>query len=240
MNVLTTREKIVGLLRKKGDKEAKKNYERYFKYVIKMHGFKSDSFNTLFKECYEGFINKLSVKEQLKLAFLMFDSDFQEEKSFGVEILVRNVAYLSKKELPRLKKLIDKNVYDWATCDRLASRVIGRMIKKDASIAKELIPWKDHKNLWVQRAACVSFVPVARFGEFNNTIIKISSTVVKNPERFAQLGNGWMLRELSIANLDLVVNFIKKNYNYFSREGLRYAIEKMKQPLYKEMLNFSK
>jgi len=50
---------------------------------------------------------------------------------------------------------------------------------------------------------------------------------VRDSQRFVQLGVGWVLRELSLADHDLVVNFIKSNYAYFSREGLRYAIEKM-------------
>lgn len=46
-------------------------------------------------------------------------------------------------------------------------------------------------------------------------------------ERFVQLGVGWVLRELSLADLKLVTKFIEKNKRHFSREGLRYATEKM-------------
>jgi hypothetical protein len=38
--------------------------------------------------------------------------------------------------------------------------------------------------------------------------------------------------------LDLVVNFIKKYYESFSREGLRYAIEKMAPELRKTLLSY--
>ncbi len=37
----------------------------------------------------------------------------------------------------------------------------------------------------------------------------------------------WVLRELSLADLSGVKEFIKRNYEHMSREGLRYAIEKM-------------
>lgn len=37
----------------------------------------------------------------------------------------------------------------------------------------------------------------------------------------------WVLRELSLADLSGVKMFIKNNYEHISREGLRYAIEKM-------------
>jgi len=81
-------------------------------------------------------------------------------------------------------------------------------------------------------------VKLARFGNHTDQIIKISSTCVKSTERFVQLGNGWVLRELSLADLDLVVKFIKENYENFSREGLRYAIEKMETKLRTKLMKF--
>jgi 3-methyladenine DNA glycosylase AlkD len=50
---------------------------------------------------------------------------------------------------------------------------------------------------------------------------------VKNPERFVQLGTGWALRELWLAEPRKVRAFLRDHYPHFSREGLRYAIEKM-------------
>jgi len=83
-------------------------------------------------------------------------------------------------------------------------------------------------------------VKLARFGDHTQSIIEICETCVKSPERFVQLGNGWVLRELSRADLNLVVSFIKKNYSHFSREGLRYAIEKMDEKLRQKLLKYNK
>lgn len=127
------------------------------------------------------------------------------------------------------------------------------MIKRNDNIAPLIQKWKDADCLWRQRAACVSFVKIARKGKHNDIIYDICSTVVKNKERFAQLGNGyyishfllislfrWVLRELSLADKEGVVQFIKDNYTYFSREGLRYAIEKMDSSLKKELMTYRK
>lgn len=53
-----------------------------------------------------------------------------------------------------------------------------------------------------------------------------------------QLGCGWMLRQLSVVDTDLVVDFIKQNYKQFTREGLRYAIEKMDPHLKQQLLKY--
>jgi hypothetical protein len=49
-----------------------------------------------------------------------------------------------------------------------------------------------------------------------------------------------VLRELYLADPDNVVEFIKDNYDHFSREGLRYAIEKMPDDLKTELLYYNK
>lgn len=47
-----------------------------------------------------------------------------------------------------------------------------------------------------------------------------------------------MLRELSLADLKLTKSFIKDNYNYFIKEGLRYATEKMKESDKRSIMNY--
>jgi len=143
----------------------------------------------------------------------------------------------------------------WATCDTISSKVFSEMVKiEEKNSAKKgktksengiplstvpiLISWKDSANYWQQRASCVSFVKLAKTGKYTNSIMEICKTCVKSPERFVQLGNGWVLREVSVIDLGLVVGFIQENYNSFSREGLRYAIEKMNEDLRQKLLKY--
>jgi hypothetical protein len=51
--------------------------------------------------------------------------------------------------------------------------------------------------------------------------------LVARQPRFAQTSNGWLLRELSLAECDRVFGFIDQHLPLFSLEGLRYATEKM-------------
>ena len=136
----------------------------------------------------------------------------------------------------------------WATCDGLSSKVIRKMIDRDNSHNQDnpnnqqfaiiVAGWCHSKHLWVQRSSCVSFVCLARHGHFNERIIDICSQCIQNQERFVQLGAGWVLRELSLADLNLVVDFIKLNYTSFSREGLRYAIEKMDSEMKQQLMRY--
>lgn len=224
-------------LKKNASLENKKKYEWYFKHVIQFYGLKSPEIQKIFREFWKE-ISPLSLEKQIELAFSLFSSEFAEDKQFAILILQKQAKKLPISIITDLEPLIDKYVYDWATCDTFSSKVIRHLIARDKSVEKRVISWKDAACLWRQRAATISFLSVARHGKHNREILQICRTTITNPERFVQLGTGWVLRELSLADLDLVVKFIKKNYHHFSREGLRYAIEKMDEPLRKEILQY--
>jgi 3-methyladenine DNA glycosylase AlkD len=197
------------------------------------------------------------TNDQISFAIHLMKSKFAEEKFLAIDIFQLQVKKISlKKNNEKLNESIiiiintnelinqiDKelfqgeHIYDWGTCDSFSSKVIAELIKKDKSITFIIKQWKDSSNCWQQRSSCVSFVKLARFGEFNETIIEIVSKTINNNYRFVQLGTGWVLRELSLNDLDLVKKFIRNHYMKFSREGLRYAIEKMDSKLRKELLD---
>ena len=197
-----------------------------------------------------------------------------------LSIFSHSFSSLDKSYLARLAPIIDRNVYDWATCDTLCGKVLKLMIIEDqkrlknermcrpSGVANAIAEWRlaqvpfsssallssllpfhhlhlllhQHRlllvllqeeegqtlerereggerelclnrnkeilnnqslvpysspcrpfslqNPWRQRAACVSFVGVARFGEFNELILTIASECIKNDYRFVQLGTG--------------------------------------------------
>lgn len=117
-------------------------------------------------------------------------------------------------------------IFGWALTDTLSS-FLSDILKLEPEIVSDiLLNWsEDSTSEWKQRASCVSFVKVARFGKHDEKILKISENVLNSnsSSRWVQLGNGWMLRELSLSSLKKVENFLKKNYSKFSREGFFFC-----------------
>jgi 3-methyladenine DNA glycosylase AlkD len=190
-------------------------------------------------EIYDDFkprIRGLSQKEMIGLAIKLIKSKYFEDKAIGVRILEHDSKFLGKELLGEFYELFDTFIYEWATCDVLASKVISKIILNDKSAAKIMIAWSKSEKLWAKRASIVSFVNLARKYDFDKIIIELCQNLIKNDFRFIQLGVGWCLRNLGQKNLDLEIDFIKKNYKYFSREGLRYATEKMKTELREKVL----
>jgi 3-methyladenine DNA glycosylase AlkD len=104
------------------------------------------------------------------------------------------------------------------------------MIANDAA-RKRIVGWRNAKWSWRQRVAAVAFVNEAKLGGYNREILTICRTLVKNRDRFVQLGMGWVLRELYLADQRIVLAFLRQHYSRINREALRYAIEKMPRGL---------
>eukprot|EP01125_Pyxidicula_operculata_P007364 TRINITY_DN2506_c0_g1_i1.p1 TRINITY_DN2506_c0_g1~~TRINITY_DN2506_c0_g1_i1.p1 ORF type:complete len:248 (+),score=22.29 TRINITY_DN2506_c0_g1_i1:30-773(+) len=233
-------EEVRLLIRKNQNQTVALQREKYMKNVISFYGLSSPELNKLFVPFYKSSLQDESLETKIEVATKLLSSTYGEEKEFGCKILGKNWKHFSLDHVPTFKNIFVSSVYDWSTCDRFSSMVLGEMIKKDSTYVKPIVEWKDSDNLWVKRASCVSFLKVARKGLYKNEVLSICSTCVKSPERFVQLGNGWVLRDLSIKHLNSVVKFIESNYEDFSREGLRYAIEKMEPDMRKRLLYYNK
>lgn len=132
--------------------------------------------------------------------------------------------------LDDIERIFDDTVRDWATCDGLCSTAL-RALLPNAAARKRIKAWsrtsESEARTWKQRASAVAFVNEARHGQYDDDVIEVCARIVKNPERFVQLGCGWVLRELSLVDRPRVVKFIDDHAQHLSREGLRYATEKL-------------
>lgn len=137
-------------------------------------------------------------------------------------------------DLPRFAHLFqDGYIYDWNTCDWFCVKVLGPLAEQQGeTCARAIAGWRHADNLWQRRASGVAFVNLAKNGDanfpgFTDMLTEVCNATVQYDERFAQTGTGWVLRELSLAEKERVVDFVEEHLDHFSSEGLRYAIEKL-------------
>ncbi|MDD4353672.1 MAG: DNA alkylation repair protein [Candidatus Nanoarchaeia archaeon] len=190
-------------------------------------------------EIYNNFkprIKNLSQDEKVKLSIELLKSKYFEDKTIGIRILEHDSKVLDKRILNEFYELFDTYIYEWATCDVLSSKVISKIILNNKSAEQIMIKWSKSNKVWAKRASIIAFVNLAIKYDYDRIIIKIASNLIKNNFRFIQLAVGWCLRNLGQKNQELELNFIRNNYKYFSREGLRYATEKMKPELRAKVL----
>lgn len=251
--------------RRLADPKISQQMGKYHKYIYPLYGIKSPQLRSLIKAVETKHPNP-SWRELLETAEALVAQTHGEKKLLAVYLLGTNanLRILQPHALEAVRTvgaLIEDHVRDWASCDGFSMQVVRKLVAKahqreqtrrrrqrpehageeddaSASLVAEVRSWSDSSNDWKQRASCVSFVGLARHGDHDAVILDIAERVLRNPSRFPQLGAGWVIRELSRADEPTVVDFIKVHYRDFSREGLRYAIEKMDPPLRQELLRF--
>lgn len=168
----------------------------------------------------------------------LIESPYFEEKFAGIVIYQVKFLPLSaatwRTDLQTIASLVNRNrVVWWASCDGISGRILGRLIAKHGQkVARQIAGWRRAKNPWLKRMSIVSFVGHARKGDQSfegaqRLILSTASEVIKSDHRFHQTGVGWVLREIYKGSPRIAERFIDTHLPLFSREGLRYAIEKM-------------
>jgi 3-methyladenine DNA glycosylase AlkD len=232
-------ETLQAQLQLRADPKTKAWWESYLKHVIPFRGVRmADIRAVLHQWVREQGIDRLPVAQQKELALALIRLDYTEDKLAGIlflqEILLPAAAIQWTDDLPRFADLFRQGfIYDWNTCDWFCVRVLGPLVEQQgAECAYAIAAWRTAETLWQRRAAAVGFVNLARrgeanFGGFTDMLLATCAPLVASPERFAQTGAGWVLRELSLAEPERVISFMEDRIGLFSRAGLSYATGKL-------------
>jgi 3-methyladenine DNA glycosylase AlkD len=179
----------------------------------------------------------LAEAAQKQLAFALFEGPFGEDKLAGTLVLhERLLAALTAEDLGTIGDLFARGrVADWNSCDWLCVKVLGALVARELpsrAMSDVVAAWRDAGTVWQRRAANVAFVNLARRGEdnfpgFTSLMLETCAVTVRSDARFAQTGVGWLLRELAEWDRAAVLGFIREHVALMSREGVRYAVERM-------------
>ena len=212
-------------------------WESYLKGVIPFRGVKMGDI----RRCVHGWwSHDGSPQDQRQIAYTLMRQEHTEDKLAGILILAEVLlpaARFGRSHLPELARLFDQGyIYDWNTCDWLCVKALGPLVDDQGRPAAEAVAaWSSAANLWRRRAAAVAFVNLApagdgNFGGFTDLLIGACARLVADPERFAQTGAAWPLRELSLAEPGRVTTFVETHHHRMSGEAIRSATAKLDPP----------
>lgn len=228
--------RVIAALRARAHPESARGAERYFKHAIRFHGVKTPVVLAVARSEREA-IAALGVEDAIAVACELISADFMEQRQVGVQFLKQSVQRLPADFVVRLAAVFDAVVKDWGTCDAICSHVLRHLLPRHPRVRRDITRWSASSNPWRRRAAAVTFVVVARHGQHTADILAVCEGAVRTRDRFAQLGAGWVLRELYLAAPADVLRFLRHHYPQLIREGLRYAIEKMPATLQRRVLD---
>jgi 3-methyladenine DNA glycosylase AlkD len=166
----------------------------------------------------------LPISELSKL----IKSPWHEERQCALFIL----AYQFKRgDEDKQKQIYDfylkntKYINNWDLVDLSARDITGGYIYKHQELIPTLDKMAESDWLWDRRIAVISTFQFINHGDPTLTL-KIVKKLLTDKHDLMQKANGWALREMGKRNdQQLLVDFLRDNYDQIPRTTLRYAIE---------------
>ncbi len=167
----------------------------------------------------------------------LMDSDTYEEKTVAMAIVENMSDRFKKSDFALFEKWVKNSITNWAHCDHISPKIIGVMVHGYPELMYGVFEWTKSNNRWVRRAAAVTYVKHAREGRFREQIFKTADAMLGDGDYIVQKAVGWLLKEFSNFDEDVVEEFLMKRKHDMSRLVLRYATEKMDKEKRKRILS---
>ncbi|MEM7341125.1 MAG: DNA alkylation repair protein [Actinomycetota bacterium] len=222
-------EQLGTALQEHADAKTRDWWERYLKGEASFRGVKMAATRSVVKALVaQHHLRTTDADQMLAIARHWFAQPASEDKLAAVLLLGEHcldaltIDHLADLAAP----LADGSVHDWNVCDWYCVKVLGPFITAgtdSAERARGIAAWAEVDHLWQRRAAAVAFVYHAAeepevFDGITDVMLAVSSTNAADERRWAQTSVGWLLRELSRREPDLVTGFLD-GHPHLSREA---------------------
>ena len=138
------------------------------------------------------------------------------------------------------KKYLENTQYinNWDLVDLTADKIIGNyLFDKPKDILYSLAA---SENLWERRISILATFDFIKKGFYEETL-KIAKILLNDRHDLIHKAVGWMLREVGKrCSQEVLEQFLLANYKQMPRTMLRYAIERLPEPLRLQYINGEK
>jgi 3-methyladenine DNA glycosylase AlkD len=217
------------------DAHYKANNQRFFKEPVKLYGVRTSIVRYISKEAYKD-LKQISKNELFDLCEQLMCSQLQEEFSIASDWIHRRSHEFKPNDIKYFKRIIEKYVSNWATCDDFCCHSVGELLFKYPDLITEIKTWSISKNKWLRRASAVSLIYSVRRKNCLKDIFDVSLNLIKDKEDLVQKAYGWALKEASNSYPKQVFDFVLKHKAQMPRTALRYAVEKLPKNLKKKAM----
>ncbi|MGY5864140.1 MAG: DNA alkylation repair protein [Candidatus Thorarchaeota archaeon] len=176
-------------------------------------------------------IKGLEIGQLPELMKELWKIEFFETRLAAIDVLK---VYAKKGPVEDALSIADKWIDDadtWAITDPLCSPCIGSMILRDPKVEDTLRSWRTSDNFWRRRASVLPFLHLAlktqHRPEFNDRILEAVTPHISDEEFFVGKAAGWVLRELSKRNPDIVKSFFDRHGDKMTKLVIREGSKKL-------------
>jgi len=202
-----------------------------------LYGIKSSGVRNIEKEAFGKVRGEWTVVDAVAFCDTMSLDPHFEAKMVGVLLLGRFKSQFAKGLLVTARGWITQGRFrNWAEIDGLAPTVITPLVETYPDLAVRVGRWTSSRNMWLRRAAVVTFVPLVRRGIQMDHAYRIVEDLLDDSQDLMHKACGWLLRESGKADVARLERFLLTHGPRIPRTTVRYAIERFPEGKRKSLL----
>jgi 3-methyladenine DNA glycosylase AlkD len=218
------------LLKEKSDPVRAKGAKKYFKEEVKCLGLTAAQQRELALNVYLMIKNDWTVKEAIEFCEVMLQEPYLEARGLGIFILDRFKKDFPESLFSKIKGWLARDFCDnWALVDSLCPGSVAALLEKYPGLVTSIKTWAHSSNRWIRRASAVSFITLARKGQYLDDVYEIAGSLFSDSDDLVQKATGWLLREAGKADMKRLEKFLLSRGALIPRTTLRYAIERFEE-----------
>lgn len=124
-------------------------------------------------------------------------------------------------------------INNWDLVDTSAEHIVGAFLGPEGT--DTLLSMADSESLWERRIAILATFHFIKRREFAPTL-RVAERLLRDPHDLIHKAVGWMLREVGKRDMAAEEAFLRDTYRAMPRTMLRYAIERLPEPLRRRYL----
>lgn len=171
----------------------------------------------------------------LALEAELWNSEIHELRGVACHLLCAKSHLLEEDDMELLRRRM-VSAAGWAHVDTLSVHCVGPFIER-LKLHDHLDAWANDESFWVRRASMLALLKPLSSGNLSQwrRFATYASSMIEEKEFFIRKAIGWILREVSKKNPDLVFDFLSKESDRVSgltrREGAKYLPQDMRAKL---------
>ena len=226
-------QEIIEYLQSLGDPQIAAHSQRFFKTADGEYG-SGDRFLGIRVPIIRQAVRKYR-HASIETAASLMHSVFHEIRLFALLLLVSRYSAHPGEQKSIFHLYLDntEQINNWDLVDCSAPQIIGtHLYGRKREILHTL---SRSSSLWERRIAILACFHFIRNDQYSDTL-KIVETVLDDHEDLIHKAAGWMLREIGKRDLAVELDFLNRHYKQMPRTMLRYAIERLDEPLRQQYL----
>jgi 3-methyladenine DNA glycosylase AlkD len=223
------------VLKDGGSTEHATGVQWFFKEEIKSHGWYTADLRRAMRRCRQQILREHGFVFLSAVADTLFHGPVLEEKIAAVFLLEKMDARFTSREFSMFESWLDR-ISSWSDHDALVHCLISPMVAAEPGRVASVFRWAKSANRWHRRAACVALIRGARTKMFFPEIVKLSDSLLADPDDMVQKGLGWLLRETAKFDAKGTVPYLMRIRAGAPRLVLRTACETLPSATRKRIL----